>query len=315
MTSFSGIWPALVTPLTSAGQVDVPATTHLVEGLLQTGIGGLYVCGGTGEGVLLDPALRCAMAETVIGLVQHHIPVMVHIGAITTEVAVELAKHASRVGADAISAIPPFYYPYSFRVILAHYQAIAAVSQVPLYAYYIPGSTGATFTADQILELCALEGVAGLKYTSQDLWTLSRLMRLRDPSRVNVLSGPDELHLPCLSLGCDGAIGTTYNFMPRLYVDLRQAYLHGDVEMARRLQFIANDIITVLLTHGVIAATKATLGLLGYAVGYGVPPMPRIEGEDLVKLRQGLAQAELFEMAQRPALYGPNGDPMRGKLA
>jgi len=315
MEKLAGIWPALVTPLTKEGGIHVEATEKLVEDLLATGIGGLYVCGGTGEGVLLSPALRQEMAELVIRVVAGRVPVMIHVGDITTESAVELAQHASLVGADALSAIPPFYYSYPFPAILEHYRAIAAASDVPLYIYFIPGATGTAVTPQQLLEICAVEGIHGLKYTSQDLHFLSTLLALRDPEKVTVLSGPDELFLPCLSLGVEGAIGTTYNFMPRLYIDIMQSFLHGEHETARQLYYAARRIILVLLRHSVIAATKALLTTLGYPVGFGVPPMPAIDGQDAKALREELEDAGLIELLQRPALYGPAGDPMRGKLA
>ena len=315
MDKFTGIWPALVTPLTPQGDVDVPAVEKLIENLIATGIGGLYVCGGTGEGVLLSPDVRREMAEVAIGAVAGRLPVMAHIGAIATETAVELAQHANLAGADAISAVPPFYFQYPFHAILEHYRAIAAVTEVPLYIYHIPGATGISITPEQLLEICALDGVAGFKYSSLDLYYLSRLLAMRDPDQVNVLSGPDQLFLPCLALGVEGAIGTTYNFMPRLYVDIMQSFLRGEFTTARRLQFAANDIIKVLLRYSGIPATKALLSILGYDVGYGMPPMPPIVGDELGRLRKDFEDAGLFGLLRRNALYGPPGDPMRGRLA
>jgi N-acetylneuraminate lyase len=315
MGKFTGIWPALVTPLTADGRLHVAVAEALIEDLLATGVAGLYVCGGTGEGILLSPAVRREMAELAIRVVAGRVPVMVHVGALTTEVAVDLAQHASLAGADAISAIPPFYYSYSFAAIREHYRAIAAASGVPLYVYFIPSATGTAITPEQLLEICTLPGVAGLKYTSQDLFYLSKLMALRDPERVNVLSGPDELFLPCLALGVEGAIGTTYNFMPRLYIDIWRAFARGDIATSRQLQFAANAIIQVLHKYSVIPATKALLSFLGYNVGQGVPPMPPIAGEDAKRLRQELEKAGLFELVRRPSLYGPPGDPLKGRLA
>jgi len=315
MAKYSGIWPALVTPLTAEGRVDVKSTEALIEALLATGIGGLYVCGGTGEGILLSPQVRREMADTAIGIVSGRVPVMVHIGAITTEWAVDLAKEACAAGADALSAIPPFYYAYPFAAILQHYRAIAAVAQAPLYVYYIPSATGNAMSPEQLLEICALDGVAGFKYTSQDLFYFSRIMAMRDPERVNVLSGPDELFLPCLSLGAEGAIGTTYNFMPRLYIDIRQSYLQGDVRTAQQLMMTASNIITSLIPHGVISATKALLAMMGFPVGHGVAPMPVVQGEQAARLRADAERNGLFEQVHREALYGLPGDPMRGKLA
>lgn len=316
MVHYSGIWPALVTPLTAEGQVNVPVTEKLINDLIVAGISGLYVCGGTGEGVLLAPAIRRSMAEITLGIVSGRVPVMVHIGAINTEIAVGLAQHATLIGADAISSVPPFYYSVPFSATLAHYQAILhAADNVPLYVYYIPGATGNLMTPEQLLEICALDGVAGFKYTSQDLFALTRIMAMRDPDKVNVFSGPDELFLPCLALGADGAIGTTYNFMPRLYIDIYESYLHGQVQQACQLQLVATTIITKLLPLGAIAATKALLSMLGYPVGFPVPPLPRIEGKLADELRSQLEEAGLFRMVKRPAIYGPAGDSVCGRLA
>jgi N-acetylneuraminate lyase len=179
----------------------------------------------------------------------------------------------------------------------------------------VPGATGIAISPEQLLEICAVDGIAGLKYTSHDLLYLARLLALRDPDEVNVFSGPDELFLPCLSLGVEGAIGTTYNFMPRLYIDIMQSFLRGEFATARRLQFAADDIIGVLIKYGVIPATKALLKTLGHDVGFGVPPMPRISGDRAEALRRDLESVGLSGLLRRNSLYGPPEDPMRGKLA
>ena len=315
MTTFTGIWPALVTPLADEGGIGSHAAETLVDALIATGIGGLYVCGGTGEGVLLSPARRREMADVAVGAVAGRVPVMIHVGTADTETAVDLAQHASLVGADAVSAVPPFYYGYPFEAIKEHYRAIAEASTVPLFIYYIPDATGVRMTAEQILEVCALDGVAGLKYTSESLGTLARVLALRDPEKVTVMSGPDPLFLATCALGVDGAIGTTYNFMPRLYMDIMGTAQAGDLATARRLQHAAGDIIAVLRPYGVLPGTKALLRSLGFKVGQCVPPMPRLSGDQARQLRHALDEAGFIGLLKRQALFGAEGDPMRGRLA
>ena len=314
MHKFAGIWPALVTPLTADGQVNVEATESLIEDLIACGIGGLYVCGGTGEGVLLSPAVRQRMAETAIGAVAGRVPVMVHVGSINCDDTLALAAHAARAGADAISAIPPFYYSYPFPTIRDHYQRIAAASDLPLYLYYIPGSTGAHVTPEQLLEICALDGVSGFKYTSHDLEYLSRVLALRDES-VNVLSGPDQLLMPCLALGVDGAIGSTYNLMPRLYIDLMHLLEMGDLGAARELQFRANAIISAMYPFGIIPAAKAMLNMLGHDVGQAALPLPQMDAASRERLRARIEEAGYLGLVARPSCTDRGADSMRGRFA
>ena len=314
MTKFAGVWPALVTPLTGEGKVNVEAAEKLIEDLIATGIEGLYVCGGTGEGVALSPEVRRKMAEVTIGATSGRVPVMIHVGAIDTETALALTKHANQAGADAISAVPPFYFQYPFRAVREHYRAIASASRVSVYIYYLPSVAGTSLTVEQLLEICALEGIAGLKYASSDMFYLSELLAMRDPDKVNVLTGPDELNMVCLSLGAEGAIGTFYNVLPRLYIDIRQSILQGDLATARRLQFAANEIIDATRPYSVLAAVKALLTMQGYDVGFCVPPMPPVTGDEAKQLQRDLDEAGMSDLLRRRALYGPPEDAMRGRL-
>jgi len=313
--SFTGIWPALVSPVTADGEINQKATEQLVGWLLSAGIGGLYVCGGTGEGILLGRAQRRRITEIVVGTVGGEVPVMVHVGALTTREAVELAHDAVAAGVDAISSVPPFYYGYPYAAIKEHYRALAAATALPLYVYYIPSATGNPMTPEQLLEICALDGVAGFKYTSLDMLFLTQVLAMRDPARVNVLSGPDELCMLCQMLGVDGAIGTTYNVAPRLFSDIRAAVKAGNVAAARELHYQANRLVQVLLKWGPIPAVKAAVCMLGIDVGSGIPPMPAISGEQMTAFERDMVAAGLLSLRDRPALYPQVGDAARGRLA
>ena len=314
MVEFRGIWPALVTPLDATGRVDVEAAGKLIEALLQTGIGGLYVLGGAGEGVLLSRGVRHEMAEVVMAAVGGRVPVMAHVGALSTDTAIELTQHANLAGVDAVSAVVPFYYDYPFQAVQAHFRAISAESQVPVLVHYAPVAAGAVIRPDQLLDLCALDGVAGFLHVSRDIHFLSRVMALRDAGRVVALSGADELLLPSLALGVDGATGITANVLPRLMIDIAASFAKGEMETARRLQFAANRIIAAMLPYGLVPAAKATLTSLGLRAGGAKAPMPVVEGEQARKLRRELDEAGLPDLLRRGSLYGREGDPLRGKL-
>jgi N-acetylneuraminate lyase len=297
MPRFRGVWPALVTPLTESDHVNIPVTCRLVDHLLDAGVHGLYVCGGTGEGVLLPPQERRTLAETVIEQVDHRVPVMVHAGALATSDAIALVQHAETVGADAVSAVPPFYFSVGFEAIKQHYQLIAAATSLPLYLYYIPGTTGVQLTHQQMWELCQIDGVAGFKYSTMDLTLLEQILSVSEGA-ANVLSGPDQLILPCLALGVDGAIGTTYNILPRHFVRLYQAFQDGRIEVARRLQMQANRVINAFLAQrgGTLPAVKEIMRFLGFDCGYCRRPLRRLSSSEVATLREDLESAGFWEL-------------------
>ena len=105
MTSFHGVWPALLTPLTADDEIDIPALRRLLDYVLGAGVHGIYVCGSTGEGVLLSLAERMHMAEATVSHVAGDVPVMVHVGAASTRDAVALARHAHQVGVGIVGSV------------------------------------------------------------------------------------------------------------------------------------------------------------------------------------------------------------------
>lgn len=291
---YRGIWPALVTPLTEDEQINTRVTRRLVDWLIACGIGGFYVCGGTGEGILLSVEARQAMAETVLEQVNGRVPVIVHVGATATADALALARHAARAGAQAVASIPPFYYDVGFKAIKEHYELIAGASSLPLYIYYIPTATGVTVTAAQMWDLCQIPNVRGFKYTAFDLYLLEQILALADSS-LNVFCGPDQLFAPMLTVGVDGAIGSTYNVLAQHYVKIYDAFCAGDIVEARRLQSSANRVIDVWTAYG-LPAVKEMLRMLDFDCGHCRRPFRRLSAAEVEQLRNDLEQVGFFEL-------------------
>src|SRR5262249_11691511 len=141
--------------------------------------------------------------------------VIVHTGAMSTAEAVDLTKHAANSGAHAVSALPPIGN-YSFAEIKAYYTVIAAASDLPLLIYYFPSLAPSINSLEQILDLCAIPNVCGLKFTANDLFLLSEVKK----SGATVFYGTDEMLIAGLAMGADGGIGSFYNVAPELFVKL-----------------------------------------------------------------------------------------------
>jgi N-acetylneuraminate lyase len=281
--NLSGILPAAVTPLDADERFAPAAFEALLESLYSAGVDGVYVCGGTGEGLLQTVEQRKRVAEAAVANSPKGKLVIVHVGSHRTADAIELAGHAGKIGAAAISALPPLGN-YSFPETRGYYEAIAAAADVPLLVYFFPGAYPGVHTLEQVLDLCRIPNVAGLKYTDFDLY---RLRRLKQSGAV-VFNGYDEVLAPGLLMGADGGIGTFYNVVPQMFVQLYQCARRGDWEGARTVQDGINTIIRVTLQFPAFPAIKQILRWRGIDCGPCIRPRGGLTPAQAADLRRQL---------------------------
>ena len=260
---FSGIFAALITPYTPDQQVDYTALRHLVRKLIHDGIDGFYVCGSTSEVFLLNEQERKKILETVVDENNGEKRVICHTGAISTEHALDFARHAESVGADAVSSVSPFYYKFSEEEIVRFYLDLMAATDLPMFVYNIPSFSGFSLTEQTLSRLKENTTLAGVKFTSSDYFLLERI-KTKHPDLV-VWNGFDEMLLSGLSMGADGGIGSTYNCMPKLIRRIYDSFLAGDMASAQIYQKLANEVIEVICRNGVFASVKELLGMEGIA--------------------------------------------------
>jgi N-acetylneuraminate lyase len=246
---------------------------------------GFYLCGATGEGVVMQPEERMRLAETARDAAGGRAKLIAHVGAIDLTTSLALARHAGEIGLDAVSSVPPFFYGYSEEEILYYYEALAEAAGIPVLIYASP-LAGAAFTCERVERLMSIPLVIGLKWTSYDYFTMRRIKELRRGD-INVLNGPDECLLCGLAMGADGGIGACYNVMPGVFQTLYSAFRQGDIRAAQDAQFKANKLIDVLIRFGVIPGVKALLAHIGYDCGYCTRPMKRFdEAENALFLKE-----------------------------
>lgn len=291
-----GLNVAVCTPYDETGQVDLARLEKLLEWQLRVGVTGFFVCGSTGEGLYLTAEERMALAEAAVKTVAGRAAVMVHVGALTTGQAVALAQHAAQIGADAISSIAPVYYVIDFDAILDHYKAIGGATHLPFFIYHVPHLTGVTMTADSAGRLLEIPNLAGMKFTDPQLHLMRWLFDFTGQN-LTMLSGPDELHLPALTMGAHGAIGTTYNLLPGAFLRLREAFFSGDMSRAMYLQARCNQVIYALLQSGGLGAFKAAMKLVGHDCGRPRAPLATLDVAQEETMQERLIAAGFDELA------------------
>ena len=289
-----GIWPALCTAFDDSGaRVDAGRQRALVRALIDTGIQGFFVCGGTGEGRAMSMPERREVAEVVADEVAGEVRIILHAGGTSTENAVELARHAARLkGIDAVASVAPVDAPNDLVAAVAHYAAIGAATDLPFFVYWLMREADTGATADSFLEaMREVPNFAGVKFTDHNLYLFGQLID-RSGGWVNAVSGPDELALPAMVMGADAAIGSTYNIMPKIFLGMRRAFDAGDLAAARACQQQANRVIRLLLEVGVLPGIKQMLADRGTPAG---PTRidPPLDPAAKIALRAGLEQLDI----------------------
>ncbi|MCT4710035.1 N-acetylneuraminate lyase [Enterobacteriaceae bacterium H11S18] len=256
--NLQGVMPALLTPFNQQQQVDTDSLRRLVRFNVEQGVDGLYVGGSTGEAFLQSIQEREQVLEIVAEEAKGKVTLIAHVGAISTQESQTLGAAAHRYGFDAVSAVTPFYYPFSFNEHCDHYRAVIESSGgLPMVVYNIPALSGVKLTLDQIATLISLPGVGALKQTSGDLYEMEKIRRAH-PDLV-LYNGYDEIFASGLLAGADGGIGSTYNVMGWRYLAIKRAIQEGDVSRAMQLQSECNQVIDLLIKVGVFRGLKTLL--------------------------------------------------------
>ena len=162
---FKGVIPAVISVFDKAENLDEASTRAFIRHLLSYPIGGLYLTGSTGEAFLMTPEERKRQVEIVMEEVGDRVPVVVHVGAMSTRTSIELAEHAQAHGAAGVSSVPPFYFRFNEEQIIGYYRDIAQATDLPMIVYNIP--LAGMMSVETIVKLSQIENVKGVKYTGE----------------------------------------------------------------------------------------------------------------------------------------------------
>jgi N-acetylneuraminate lyase len=270
MTTFRGVFPAIITPMTASGDLHEAAFREVMEFNIQAGVHGFWVAGGTGESVLLDDTENMRLAEIAADQSRGRIANIMHVGATTTARAAKLAAHAARVGVEAICCVPPFFYKPSDDAIVEHYRVVAAAAELPFFVYNLPQATGTEITLELMQKIQArVPQLVGLKHSAPTFSNVREFVKMG----LVCFIGNGALFLPALTVGAPGCIDGPPNMAPELWVEIWQAYQAGDLQRAQAAQEQATEVTNLVRQFGLHTTTKAVLSeRLGIDCGDPRPP-------------------------------------------
>ncbi len=283
-----GIYCAQLVPYDEKGRVkEKPLEAMVRRNIVLNGVDGLYIGGSTGEAFLADSEARKRTLEISADAARsggRKVSLIAQVGSLNIKEAEELARLASSLGYDAVSAVTPYYYKFTFEETKEYYTRLASAAGLPMLVYSVPALTGTSFDIRQSAELYSNPLVAGFKYTSGDLYTMERLISAF-PERL-VFSGYDELLMLGRALGAYGAIGSTYNLFAPLAKSIWKLMGEGKVSEARAAQSCLNGAIQELAALGLYQALKEIISMNGIDAGSCLPPFAPLSEAKKAKARQ-----------------------------
>ncbi len=257
---FSGIIVPIVSPCLEDDSLDLTALENNFNRLMKSPIQGMYLCGGTGDASRLRIEERRLIAEHLVPRLRSAGKCsIVHVGQTTQRDAVELARHAKELGADAVSSIPP---RAGWNEIIDYYKALTA-TDIPVIVYYIPGLTGVTAGMPELRCLLDLEGVIGIKVSDWNLFLMHSLVR-EYPDKI-VYTGLDEMLPLGLLYGADGSIGTWQNLLPDMYAAVYRVIQEGHYPEIIPLQEAFMDFLALGWNYGILDTFEELMRARGYA--------------------------------------------------
>jgi 4-hydroxy-tetrahydrodipicolinate synthase len=262
---FKGVFPAIITPFKEDLSLDEEGLKRNIEYLNRTGIAGIVPCGTTGESATLTFEEHKKVVEIAVDCSK--VPVIAGTGSNNTREALELTCHAADAGANAALMITPYYNKPNDRGMFEHFRTVAEKCNIPIVLYNVPKRTGIDLKPELVSKLSKVKNIVAIKEASGSLSQVSQIIEQTRGSSFSVLSGDDDLTLPCMALGATGVVSVVANVAPKRTVAMVKAMAEGDLEKARSLHYELAPLVRAMFLETNPIPVKTAQNLLGLAAG------------------------------------------------
>lgn len=293
LEKFKGIFVALNTIYDKNDEINVDAIKELVRIYKSKGVKGVYVCGSTGEGFLLSTEERMQVAEAVMDVADDDFTVIVHVGCAGTKESIRLARHAEKIGVDAVSAVPSVYYHLSPASVEKHWNGIIDSTDLPFIIYNIPQLTSFNLPLDLFERMAKNPKVIGIKNSEEPVYNMERYRTVAGDDFI-IFNGSDEQYLGGRLMGANAGIGGTYGTMPELFVKLDELINQNKIEQAKLLQYKINDVIFDLISLPSLYGAAKNVISRRFGIDAGVPRSPFLPVENDEKISAIVEKIEKY---------------------
>jgi len=270
MKSLSGVCVPVCTVFEEdPDRIDESRYLAHIDRMLEAGVDIILPCGGTGEFAYLNAEEKRRLIEITVKHVDGRAAVVAQTSAIYLRDTVTATQHAVDQGADAVMVLPPYFEGPDQGGVVAHYEAVAKASSVPVMVYNIPVHSGFDVTPALFSELLKIDGIEYIKDSTGDFIRIQELLQ----TGGKIFNGGDPITYPALVAGCVGCVWGSVNFLPHEAVALYRMVQNGDLTSGAALWQKVIDSQLFVWSHVYNAAVKAAANRRGFDVGDCRPPV------------------------------------------
>lgn len=295
---FGQVVTAMVTPFNSDGALDLDGARSLAAHLVENGSDGILLSGTTGEAPTLSRDEKLSLFSGVIEAVSGRAKVIAGTGTYNTAESIELTLEAAGLGVDACLAVTPYYSKPPQNGLVAHFEAIADASPVPLILYDIPGRTARRIDRPTLLKLARHDNIVAVKDAVGDASETARVRsELNDAGlgSFDIYCGDDVLLMPHLAAGAVGVISVCSHIVGLQMKELFAAWDDGKVDEALRLYISLTPLFNTIMTvTSSPIGIKVACGMLGLEAGDPRLPLVPATSEEAAIVRSALEEAGLI---------------------
>jgi N-acetylneuraminate lyase len=285
-----------LTPFNADGTLNEKGLRQLVRHNIDVmKVDGFYVGGSTGEAFLMSESQRIKAFEIVKDETGESVSLIAQIGSLDFDELIRLGQAAKSLGYDAVSAITPYYYKFSFEEVYNYYNKISEILDFEMVIYSNPGMAGGYFDLEKFEKLLSIPKVLGVKFSDADIAKFERL-RHRFEDKLFYF-GYDEIAMVGFALGCDGAIGSTYNIMGDLTRKVVEHTEAGKIETARELQHKIADQIEAIVKNGLYQTIKQILkesGVDGGAMKFPFSELDEVRIQEANRIKKEIDKLRIM---------------------
>jgi 4-hydroxy-tetrahydrodipicolinate synthase len=303
---FQGVFPYLVSPIDSAGEVKADVLQRLCDDLIKAGVHGLTPLGSTGEFAYLSWPQRRGIVEAVVRAAKKRVPVVAGVASTTIADAVMQAREFERLGCSGILAILEAYFPVPDDGVFAYFAAIAEAVSLPIVLYTNPNFQRSDLSLPVIDRLSRIANIRYIKDASFNTGRLLSIINMVE-GRMKVFAASSHVPACVMLIGGVGWMAGPACVAPRQSVQLYETCRRGDWAAAMEQQRPLWALNQAFAKYNLAACIKGGLQLQGYDVGAPLPPQAPLPPDGIEEVRRALAALGALD----PSALAASRDQMR----